>query len=290
MQQPKQNTMNDVIDGIGQLEKYLRRSPGSRSLVYFGAAALLLEAVAHAQDRTHPYAVVRLHLTTAPFGGVLTYAFVNLRPADQARWNRVPLHVGVRQALQGVGLGAGAFLAWASVAAAKGWVSAPAWGWERTTMGDLSRSFMLLGVGHLAVAWNEEMVFRGYGFETAREALGQGAAVGVLIPAFALYHGTDPQQMLGMAAGGTVLMLLRLQSDALWLPIGYHWAWNVLQTAVFGPAENVPAIRPLQVHGPSLWVGCPGSPEPGLLNTLIHLTLALMVWLWMRRTPARHTR
>ena len=59
-------------------------------------------------------------------------------------------------------------------------------------------------------------------------------AVAVLIPGFALYHGLDPQQVLGMLAGGTTLMLLRLHSDALWLPLGYHWAWNVLQTAVFG--------------------------------------------------------
>jgi hypothetical protein len=85
MQQPKQDTMSNVIVGIGQLGKYLRRSPGSRSLVYFGAATLLLEVVAHAQDRTHPDAVVRLHLATAPFGAVLTYALVSLRPEDQAR-------------------------------------------------------------------------------------------------------------------------------------------------------------------------------------------------------------
>jgi membrane protease YdiL (CAAX protease family) len=134
------------------------------------------------------------------------------------------------------------------------------------------------------------MVFRGYGFETVREALGQPAAIGVLIPAFALYHGLDPQQVLGMAAGGTALMLLRLQSDALWLPIGYHWAWNVLQTAVFGPSHDVPAIRPLQVHGPELWVGQQGQPEPGLLNTIIHLTMALLVWLWIRRTCMRRSR
>lgn len=81
-------------------------------------------------------------------------------------------------------------------------------------------SIALLGVGQLAVAWNEEMVFRGYGFETQRAAIGQGA-VGVLIPFFALYHGLDRLQVLGTATGGVVL-LLRLRSDALWLPIGYH--------------------------------------------------------------------
>jgi len=52
----------------------------------------------------------------------------------------------------------------------------------------------------LAVAWNEEMVFRGYAFEMVREALGQGKALAVLIPGFALYHGLDSQQILGMLA------------------------------------------------------------------------------------------
>jgi membrane protease YdiL (CAAX protease family) len=290
MERSRQRKTTNLTERVRQVEAYLRRAPGSRSLAYFGAAAVLLEVVAHVQDRTHPYALVRLHLATLPLGAALTYAFVRLRPEDQARWNRVPLRRGVMQALQGVGLGAGAFLAWAGIAAAKGWASAPAWGWEQTSISDVARSLALLGVGHLAVAWNEEMLFRGYGFETVREALGQRVAVGVLIPGFALYHGVDPQQLLGMAAGGAVLMLLRLQSDALWLPTGYHWAWNVLQTAVFGPSGDVPTVRPLQVHGPYLWVGRPGSPEPGLLNTLIHLTMALLVWLWIRRNHVRNGR
>ncbi len=106
----------------------------------------------------------------------------------------------------------------------------------------------------------------------------------VLIPGFALYHGLDPQQVLGMLAGGTTLMLLRLHSDALWLPLGYHWAWNVLQTAIFGAPGSAPSIRPLQVHGPERWMGRPGAPEPGLLSTLVHLVIALLLWLWMRRS------
>jgi membrane protease YdiL (CAAX protease family) len=83
-----------------------------------------------------------------------------------------------------------------------------------------------------------------------REALGQGNAVEILIPGFALYQGLDPQQVLGMLAGSATLMLLRLHSDALWLPIGYHWAWNTLQTAIFGTPGSAPSLRPLQVHGP----------------------------------------
>jgi len=171
-----------------------------------------------------------------------------------------------------------------------GWVSAPAWGWEQMSLNEVLRSAALLSVGHLAVAWNEETVFRGYGFETVRAALGQGKAVAVLIPAFALYHGLDPQPLLGMLAGGATLMLLRLHSDALWLPVGYHWAWNVLQTAIFGAPGSAPSIRPLQVQGSERWMGRPGAPEPGQLSTLIHLAVALLVWLWTRRGAARHRR
>jgi membrane protease YdiL (CAAX protease family) len=149
------------------------------------------------------------------------------------------------------------------------------------------RSVALLGVGHLAVAWNEEMVFRGYGFETIREALGEGKAIAILIPGFALYHGVDRRRLVGMLAGGTTLMLLRLHTDALWMPVGYHWAWNTLQTAVFGQSETAPSIRPLHVHGPKRWTGKPGEPEPGLLSTLVHVIMALLVWLWMRRGGAR---
>ena len=107
----------------------------------------------------------------------------------------------------------------------------------------------------------------------------------VLIRGFALYHGLDPEQLPGMLAGGTTLMLLRLYTDALWMPVGYHWAWNVLQTVVFGAPDSAPSLRPLQVHGPERWMGQPGQPEPGLLSTLVHVVTALLVWLWMRRRP-----
>src|SRR6266487_2603034 len=114
--------------------EHVRREPGSRSVVYFGTAALLAVVVARMQDRTAPYALVREHVATLPFGAALTYACMCLRPEDRARWNRVPLDQGIAQALHGMGLGTGAFLAWMGIAAAKGWISAPAWGWEHTSV------------------------------------------------------------------------------------------------------------------------------------------------------------
>lgn len=286
MQQDKQPTKTNLTEAIRHITISLQRSPGIRGLTYFGAAALILETVAHLHDRTHPHALIRIHLTTLPFGAALTYALVRLNPDDLARWKNVPLRCGLIQILQGLGLGASAFLAWLSIAAAKGWISSSGWGWDQTSISEVARSITLLGIGHLAVAWNEEMVFRGYGFTTLQTAVGTGRAIAIVIPLFALLHELNSQVLIGQAALGTTLLMLRLQSNSIWLPIGYHWAWNVTQTAIFGPAEGMPSIRPLQVHGPYLWVGRPGLPEPGLLSTVIALVMALIVWLWMRRAGA----
>jgi hypothetical protein len=84
------------------------------------------------------------------------------------------------------------------IAKAKQRASAPTWGWEQALMSQVLRSVAL--PGHLAVAWNEEMVFLDYGCEAVREALGQGKAVAVLIPGFALYDSRDPRQLLGTLA------------------------------------------------------------------------------------------
>jgi membrane protease YdiL (CAAX protease family) len=287
MQQDEQPTRTKLTEGVQHVAAYLQRSPGIRGLTYFGAAALILETVAHFNDRTHPYALVRIHLATLPFGAALTYVLVRLNPDELAQWRNVSLRRGLIQVLQGLGLGTSAFLAWLSIATAKGWVSSSGWGWEQTSISEVARSIALLGIGHLAVAWNEEMVFRGYGFTTLQTAFGTGKAIAIVIPLFALLHELNGQVLIGQAALGTTLLMLRLQSNGIWLPIGYHWAWNVTQTAIFGPTGAAPSIRPLQVHGPYLWVGRPGLPEPGLLSTLIALVIALIVWLWMRRATRR---
>jgi membrane protease YdiL (CAAX protease family) len=286
MQQHKQHAIADLRDRIQQVEDNLRRSPLIRGISYLGLVAVSLELVWRLHKPTGPYAVVSLHLSALPVIATVTYAYASLRLEDRIHWRALPLRRGVVQALQGIGLGTSAFLVWVGIAAARGWVSAPMWGWERTSVTDVAQSVVLLSVGHLAVAWNEEMIFRGYGFDTFQVAIGQRAASMVLIPLFALYHGLDPQQLLGMTAAGLLLTLLRLHSGGLWLPLGCHWAWNTMQTAILGPAGELPSVRPLQIHGPDHWIGRPGSPEPGLLSTLITFALALLVWLWMRHSRA----
>lgn len=263
----------------------LRTSPGLRGVAYLGAAAALLEGVSAALGPAQtPEAGLLLHLAVLPGGLLITAAFLRLE--GRRRWTELPIRAGLRQLGAGAALGAAAFLAVAGSAAAQGWASAPEWGWEQAAPGAVLQAVAFQSLGHLAVAWNEELVFRGYGFATLREAWGEPAAIVALTLLFAAFHQLTPRVLLGQAALGAALMALRVASGGLWLPLGYHWAWNVMQTAVLGPPDGLPSLRPLTVTGPAWWLGRPGHPEPGLLSAAVNLAVAGGVW-WLGRCGTR---
>jgi membrane protease YdiL (CAAX protease family) len=137
----------------------------------------------------------------------------------------------------------------------------------------------------LAAAWNEELVFRGYGLDTASAAIGRPSAVAAMTTLFAWGHGrtTHPQVLLGTAAAGLALVALRYRSDGLWMPVGYHFAWNYAQTAIFGPVDHAPSLRPVEFIGPELWTGRSGTPELGLLATIVNVLVALTCVLVKRK-------
>jgi membrane protease YdiL (CAAX protease family) len=272
-----------TVRPIAWLADELQRSPALRSIAYLSGAVVILEASRSGIDFTRPDATVRLHLRVFPASAALTYLMHRLE--ERADVTPVPIRRGLAHALLGAGVGATTWLLVLGIARAKAWVSLPAWGWEQTSSTPVVRAVLLNGIGQLAVAWNEEMLFRGYGFETLRAAAGTGATTGLLIPLFALYHGFRPRVLVGMSVAGTLFTVLRLQTHGVWFGIGYHWAWNVMQTAVFGPPDGLPSIRPLHVHGDaSAWMGRPGFPEPGWWPTLASLAVTITagaIW-WLQ--------
>jgi membrane protease YdiL (CAAX protease family) len=148
---------------------------------------------------------------------------------------------------------------------------------------------LLRGLGlaialHVAFSWSEEIVFRGYGLDTATQAMGRPLATVALALWFALGHGFGWQTIIGQSAAAITLTILRWSSNSLWLPIGYHFGWNIIQTAIFGPPDALPSVRPMEVQGPIRWIGRPGYPAPGLLMTLAHVLVAVLgIVLWRRR-------
>jgi uncharacterized protein len=283
--QPRDTWKNKIVNG-------LRRSPGLRGTLYLTAAAASLELVFRLNDHTQPYSVVIGHMKTAPLVVLLTGVGLYLQSERTIDVDRTTMHQTAMQTLRGVGIGVGAYLGWIGVATACGWATFPNWGWTATSLSNVLQSAVILGVGHLAVAWNEEQVFRGYGFDTLRQAIGGWGAAGILVPLFAIGHSftLDLIKLQGFLITGAVLTLMRVQSGSIWLAVGYHWAWNFMQTGLFGPATAEPSIRPMLVNGPYKWVGKPGSPEPGLLNTLIQCAVGVgigLLWLAKKRHELR---
>lgn len=259
-----------------------RRSPGVRSVVYLGTAAMLMQTLGRSYGDEYATAVLQTHLTILPFGATVTA--LSLLAEGQSPETLLPAAADARDVALGAGLGTAVALVMTGLMVQRGWASHPAWGWERAGVNAVLRATALQTVGHLAVAWNEEQVFRGYGLDTLEAALGTRGAAAVLIPLFAIAHPWKPAALMGNLAAGLLLTLLRQHHRTIWLGLGYHWAWNVVEAAVFGPANELPAIRPMELHGPVRWVGRPGFPEPGLLVTLTHLAAAGVVGLvgWWR--------
>ncbi len=263
----------------------LQGDPTLRAIVYLGGVEAILAATQQIYPRDADWARTATVLTTTPLVVLWTRGFVSLREENHARWLGRPSKPVLWQAAMGTVLGTGVFLAVIGIAAARGWVAFPAWGWETTTPAQLARGVALTTLRHVAVCVNEELVFRGYGLDTATAAFGRPVAVLGLVVLFAAGHGSRVQVLIGQSALGLALTFLRLRSDSLWVPIGYHFGWNMVQTAVLGPPDALPSLRPMQVQGPELWIGRPGYPVPGLFMMIVNLAIALIAGLsWWRQT------
>ena len=125
------------------------------------------------------------------------------------------------------------------------------------------------------IVFDEEVIFRDYGFDQLRAAIGLPAALVVSALLFARYHGPGWHRLLSLSAAGLLLAILRLRTGNLWLAAGFHYGWNVTQKSIFGPKDGTPSLRPLKLHGPAQWVGRPGHPEPGWLQTLATIGMAV---------------
>lgn len=93
---------------------------------------------------------------------------------------------------------------------------------------------LVLFTGSLA----EELMFRGYPFQRIVEAIGAPGAIASFSVLFALVHflnpGASPLGMLNTVLIGVVLSFAYLRTRALWLPWGFHFAWNSALGLVFG--------------------------------------------------------
>jgi uncharacterized protein len=129
-------------------------------------------------------------------------------------------------------------------------------------------------------AFGEEMMFHGYAFQLLVRRLGPFATILPAAVIFGLAHMDNPHSSL-LGIGNTMLWgvlfgYAYLRTNALWLPIGLHFGWNVA-LPMFGANLSgfTMGVTGYALHwtAGNLWSGGDYGPEGSLLTTAIVVVL-----------------
>jgi len=148
----------------------------------------------------------------------------------------------------------------------------------------------LWGLAFIFVGFFEEFFFRGYALFTLTTGMTFWPSAILLSALFGLIHlGTTGESWVGAAeAGATGLLfcfILRRTGD-LWMPIGFHAAWNWGQTFFYGVPDSGLAAKGHLFNpafaGPAWLTGGSVGPEGSWLSIPLLVILWIIFALWLR--------
>ncbi|HSL42259.1 MAG TPA: type II CAAX endopeptidase family protein [Anaerolineales bacterium] len=165
-----------------------------------------------------------------------------------------------------------------------GWLTLESFAWQ------VEKPFMVIHetlryfLVYILVAWNEELVYRGYILQSLASGLNLGWGILISSLYFGMEHLSNPNSTWMAVAGIFLLALLfvyaYIRTAQLWLPIGMHLGWNFFQSTVFGfpvSGHDRPGLFRITVSGPELWTGGAFGPEAGLVILPICLLGAMLI-------------
>jgi membrane protease YdiL (CAAX protease family) len=150
-------------------------------------------------------------------------------------------------------------------------------------IGILLSSVVMFGAG----AMLEEVVFRGYPFQTLIQGLTLLPAVILMAVLFSAAHLGNPNTstfgIVNIGLASIWLSFAYLQTKGLWLPFGLHFGWNFSQTTIFAfPTSGIEfaqhKLLGTVVTGPEWITGGSFGPEGGALAavTLVICTIYIL--------------
>jgi len=128
----------------------------------------------------------------------------------------------------------------------------------------------------LCAAAVEELVFRGYLYQTAIEASNTTVATIIFSLLFAVAHGANPGvgvlAYINIFLAGLLFAGAYLRTRQLWLPIAIHASWNFFQGTIYGAEVSGESIGQhlfsMRSDGPAWITGGAFGPEAGVLTTV----------------------
>jgi membrane protease YdiL (CAAX protease family) len=190
---------------------------------------------------------------------------------------------GALEGLAGLGLGAGLFALIVAVLAVAG---------AYDVLGRDQWAVVQWSVPIAAVAFREELLYRGVIQRVSEERLGTWLALAFASAWFGFQHADNPNAGLFDGAmialfGGVLLGACFLATRRLWLAIGVHAAWNFVEGGVFGTPVSgyaVPGVLRSYLSGPERLTGGPFGPESSLVTLAVcsAASAGLLVVAWRR--------
>lgn len=170
-----------------------------------------------------------------------------------------------------------------------GWVTFQGFAWQFDPIRVVISNVLIAFVAFILVAWNEELLSRGYQLQTIASGINLFWAVIISSAVFGLLHLGNPNATWVSAAGiffaGIFLAYGYIRTGQLWLSMGLHLGWNFFEGVVFGfPVSGLSIYRLIRidVQGPEIWTGGPFGPEAGLIVLPALLVGVILIYLYTR--------
>jgi membrane protease YdiL (CAAX protease family) len=170
-----------------------------------------------------------------------------------------------------------------------GWLSLDEFAWTVDPVQNVVVQVLLFFIIFIIVAWNEELMSRGYHLQTI--ASGINLLWGLIISSaiFGVLHLANPNatwvSALGIFFAGLFLGYAYIRTKKLWLSIGLHIGWNFFEGVAFGfPVSGLDIyhVTRITVSGPELWTGGAFGPEAGLILLPAIAVGVFLVYLYTR--------
>jgi membrane protease YdiL (CAAX protease family) len=246
-------------------------------------AALGLNALSGNGWRIFDNAFVRGEVTTAL--AITLSVWLARRYLDRRKFSTLGLAVRRRlpvDLLVGFGLAGFGFILVFLLEKNRGWLAVQSYAWFSRSWPVISSNLLVWLVIYALIAWQEELLYRGYQLVNLTEAFGVWPGVILSSIIFSYVHRLADSHTwlayLTLFLVGAVLAWVRLRTGSLWLPIGLHLGWNFFEGSVFGfPVSSHPGFA--LVHqtpaGASYITGGAYGPEAGLI-VLLPLAIILI--------------
>jgi membrane protease YdiL (CAAX protease family) len=182
------------------------------------------------------------------------------------------------------------------IEAAAGWLTIESFAWESESVVSVAAAMTGAFLLFILVAWQEELLFRGYRLQNIAEGI--NPIWGVILSSlwFGAGHSFNPHASVisfaGIFLAGIFLAYGYQRTGQLWLSIGLHIGWNFFEGVVFGfPVSGLDVYRMIhvQINGSEFWTGGAFGPEAGLVLLPALLVGTGLVFIYTRGRRAKGT-